>query len=393
VKRTHAFLGATLVGLVATLGIGATAADHPVGASQGPQAPAFEVDPFWPKPLPNHWVLGAVVGVGVDSRDHVFIIHRPASLAERAGVEASTDFPAGDCCRPAPPVLEFDPEGNLTSYWGGPGKGYTWPGASHGIALDPNDNVWIAGIGARDSHILKFTRTGKLLLQIGIPGQGSNSHSTDHFGGVAKISFNARGDEAYVADGYGNRRVVVLDAKTGVIKRYWGAYGNRPVDADPGLDDPNTPLAQQFGTPVHCAEPSDDGLVYVCDPSNARIQVFQANGAFVTERIIAPLQPGDGSTWDMAFSRDRSQQFLYLADGANMKVSILERGSLETLTSFGDGGRQPGLFSAVHSIATDSKGNIYTTEAGEGKRVQKFVYRGLGPVMARDQGAPWPRAR
>jgi DNA-binding beta-propeller fold protein YncE len=217
-----------------------------------------------------------------------------------------------------------------------------------------------------------------------------DSNSTTHFGRVAKISFDATGEEAYVADGYGNKRVAVLDADTGQVKRYWGAYGNKPDDTDLGPYDPDAPLAQQFRNPVHCAEPSNDGLLYVCDRVNDRIQVFKPDGTFVTEKQIAPRTRGDGSIWDIAFSRDPDQKFIFLADGANMKVYVILRKTLEVLTSFGDGGRQPGQFYAVHSIATDSKGNIYTTETYEGKRVQKFVYKGMGPIPAKNQGVVWP---
>ena len=360
-------------------------------AADAVTAPMFEVDPFWPKPLPNHWVLGSVVGVSVDSRDHVFIIHRQAPLNERTEIGASTDPPSGECCLPAPYVLEFDPDGNLVGSWGGEGEGYQWPASNHGITIDPMDNVWIGGNGNGDSHILKFTRSGEFLAQYGIPGiVEANSNSTERFGEVAKISFDAAANEAYLADGYTNKRVAVLDASTGEFKRYWGAYGNEPSDEDLGPYDPEAPLAQQFRTPVHCAEPSNDGLVYVCDRPNDRIQVFRSDGTFVTEKIIAPLTLGDGSTWDIAFSRDPEQTYMYVADGKNMKVYVMDRQSLEVLTTFGDGGRQPGLFFAVHSIATDSQGNIYTTETYEGKRIQKFVYKGLGPVTVMDQGAPWP---
>ena len=389
-KPSNATIAVTLLGTIAGLGLGAEALDRQAGQSK--IAPRFEVDPFWPRPLPNHWVLGSVIGVGVDSRDHVYIIHRGlATLDARTEAGAATDPPTGECCAPAPPILEFDPQGNLVNSWGGPGEGYTWPSSNHGLTLDPKDNVWIGGNGAGDSHILKFTRDGRFLAQFGIPGRDPNSNSTEHFGRVAKISFDATGEEAFVADGYRNRRVAVLDATTGAIKRYWGAYGNAPDDANLGPYDPAAPPAQQFRTPVHCAEPSADGLVYVCDRVNDRIQVFRRDGSFVKEARIAPLTLGDGSTWDIAFSRDPEQRYLYVADGKNMKVYVLDRPSLEMLTSFGDGGRQPGLFFAVHSIATDSQGNIYTTETYEGKRVQKFVFKGVGPVTAVNQGAVWPR--
>ena len=357
------------------------------------EAPIFEVDPFWPKPLPDHMVLGSAIGVGVDSRDHVFIVHR-GNLTERTEGGADADPPIGECCRAAPPVLEFDPEGNLVNAWGGPSESgdYVWPGSNHGITIDHMDNIWIGGNGPNDTHILKFSRDGQFLASYGEPeaGPGPDSRSTTRFNRVAKIAFDAEANEAYLADGYGGRRVSVLDASTGEFKRYWGAYGNEPDDARTPPYDPDAPLIQQFRTPVHCADPARDDHVYVCDRPNNRIQVFRKDGTFVNEVQLAPRTLGDGSTWDVAFSRDPEQKYMYVADGKNMKVYVMDRLNLEVLTSFGDGGRQPGLFFAVHSIATDSQGNIYTTETYEGKRVQKFIYRGVGPVNAMDQGAPWP---
>ncbi len=359
--------------------------------NQDVQAPRFEVDPMWPKPLPNHWVLGSAIGVGVDSRDHIFIIHRgDSTLNQRTESGADAQPPMAECCRAAPPILEFDPEGNLVNSWGGPGEGYEWPQSNHGITLDGKDNVWIGGNGRQDSHILKFTHDGKFLMTIGTPGQPVNSASTTSFGRVAKIAFDDRANEAYVADGYGNKRVAVVDMTSGAIKRFWGAYGNAPKDTNMGPYNPDAPLAQQFRNPVHCAEPSADGMIYVCDRPNDRIQVFRKDGSFVKEQRIAPLTRGDGSVWDIAFSRDPQQRYLYVADGRNEKVYVLDRASLNILTEFGDGGRQPGQFFAVHSIATDSRGNIYTTETYEGKRIQKFVFKGVGSVPRR-QGVPWPR--
>ncbi|MGQ0702321.1 MAG: hypothetical protein ACT4PM_04220 [Gemmatimonadales bacterium] len=358
-------------------------------------APVFEVDPLWPRPLPNHWILGNTIGVGVDSRDHVFIIHRGfPSLNARTEAGLDTKPPTGECCAAAPPILEFDPDGTLVKGWGGKGEGYTWPISNHGISIDHKDNVWIGGNGQdssrRDSHVLKFTHDGRFLLEIGKPNQPVNSNSLDHFGRVAKIAFDPAANEAYLSDGYGNKRVAVIDMDNGKIKRYWGAYGNKPEDANLGPYNPDAPLAQQFRNPVHCAEPTNDGLVYVCDRPNDRIQVFTKDGKFVKEQRIAPETRGDGSVWDIAFSRDRDQKYLYLADGKNERIYVLDRQSLEILTMFGDGGRQPGQFFGVHSIATDSKGNIYTTETYEGKRLQKFVYRGIKRVRRGNQGVPWP---
>ena len=219
-----------------------------------------------------------------------------------------------------------------------------------------------------------------------------DSSSTEHFAKATKVFVDKATNEAYVADGYGNHRVAVLDADTGKFKRIWGAYGNKPTDENLGRYDPNAPPAQQFRSAVHCAEVSNDAMVYVCDRINNRIQVFTREGKFIKEGIFAKQTLGAGSAWDIAFSRDAQQKYIYLADGTNEKVYIIERQSLQELTSFGDGGRQPGQFFGTHSIATDSKGNIYTTETYEGKRVQRFIYKGIGPVTKQNQGVLWPRS-
>lgn len=399
-------IGVVCLGVLVALACVESTLDSDQAEVSGPQAPMFEVDPLWPKPLPNHWIIGSAIGVTVDSRDHVFIIHRQQSLNARTEAGASQNPPTSDCCVPAPNVLEFDPEGNLVGHFGGPGEGYDWPESNHGITADPMDNLWIGGNGQDDAHMLKFTRDGKFLQQFGVAGARRtanytdddrswvrDSHDKESFGRVAEVSFHADTNEAYVADGYFNKRVAVLDADTGEFKRYWGAYGNAPDDTDLGPYDPEAPLAQQFRNPVHCAEPSIDGLLYVCDRPNDRIQVFTLAGEFVTEQQIKPQTLGDGSVWDVAFSKDADQKYLYVADGKNMQVHVLLRETLELLTSFGDGGRQPGQFFAVHNVATDSMGNIYTVETYEGKRVQKFVYKGMGPVATEDQGTVWPAAR
>jgi DNA-binding beta-propeller fold protein YncE len=372
-------------------------------ARNAPQAPAFEVDPLWPKPMPNHWVLGSTIGVSVDENDHVWVLHRSSSTLNNNEKGLELKPPTGECCAGAPPVLEFDQAGNLLSHWGGPGEGYEWPSSNHGITVDYKGNVWIGGNGDGDAQLLKFTKSGKFLLQVGkanaraVPADkegvskfGGNSNDQTSFGRVAKIFVDPKANEAYISDGYLNKRVAVIDADSGAFKRYWGAYGNRPDDTSLGAYNPDAPPAQQFRNPVHCAELSVDRLLYVCDRVNNRIQVFTKDGKFVKEKQIAPRTLGDGAVWDIAFSRDPQQKFLYLADGKNEKVYIMDRQSLEVLTSFGDGGRQPGQFFAVHSIATDSKGNIYTTETYEGKRVQKFVYKGMRPVTKANQGPPWP---
>jgi len=416
--------GVTFVAVLAALAAGSAMLERVKAAAV--MAPRFEVDPMWPKPLPNHWVIGSTIGVSVDGNDHIWIIHRTGSL-ERMETYASANPPAAECCLPAPPVLEFNQAGDLIGHWGGPGQGYDWPESNHGITVDYKGNVWIGGNGRggpppaapgaaptaaaaggdaaylplpgragaaapyHDNMILKFTQDGKFLLQIGKPGQSQGSNDINNLKGPAKLFVDPKTNELYVADGYGNHRVIVFDAETGKYKRHWGAYGHQPDDTPLGRYNPSDPPAQQFRNPVHCAELSHDGLLYVCDRANDRIQVFKPDGMFVKETIIARNTLGDGSVFDIAFSRDPQQKYMYVADGSNEKVYIILRDTMEILTSFGDGGRQPGEFYAVHSIATDSKGNIFTTETYRGQRVQKFVYRGLAPVTKKDQGVVWPR--
>jgi DNA-binding beta-propeller fold protein YncE len=362
-----------------------------VVAQQGDlvEAPRFEVDPSFPKPLPNNWLMGMTIGIGVDAQDHIWIVHRPDTLSA-AETAADQNPPTGTCCKAAPPVLEFDQQGNLLRHWGGPGQGFEWPQSNHGIFIDHKNVVWIGGNGTNDAHVLKFTQDGRFLAQYGQAGKTAGSNDTSNFGRVAKIFVDPRANEAYLADGYLNRRVAVIDAETGAFKRYWGAYGNKPDDTNPGPYDPNAPPAQQFRTPVHCSDLSVDNLLYVCDRVNNRLQVFTREGKFVKEAFIAKKTGGDGAIWDVAFSRDPQQKYLYVADGKNERVYVLLRDTLEVLTTFGDGGRQPGQFFAVHSIVTDSAGNLFTTETYEGRRLQKFTYKGIDRVP-RVQGVVWPR--
>ena len=371
--------------LVLTLGL----TDQPVSAKANTvKAPVFEVDPLWPKPLPNHWLLGMAIGVWVDEKDHVWIIHRGAATLNDNELALTKNV--GECCASAPPVLEFDPSGRLVQAWGGPGPGYEWPDSNHGIHIDHKGNVWIGGNGENDAHILKFTRDGKFLMQMGKHKGNKGSNDTENFGRVAKIWVDPKTNEAYVADGYKNKRVAVLDADTGVMKRYWGAYGNKPDDGDLGKYDPSAAPPKQFRNPVHCVERSNDGMVYVCDRQANRVQVFKPDGTFIKEAHFARQTLASGSAWDLAFSKDPQQRFIFLADGTNEKIRVIVRETMMEITNFGDGGRQPGQFFGVHSIATDSKGNIYITETYEGKRLQKFVYKGMGDV-ASSQGTVWPK--
>lgn len=382
-----------LIIMLIGLGIGQNQLQQPtIAADNDILAPHFQVDPFWPKPLPNHWVQGRTIGVDVDERDHVFVVHRDQETMFSLNTEIGLYAGVAECCTPAPPILEFDSEGNLINAWGGAQEDapYVWPASNHGIEVAPNGDIWIGGNGGGDSHVLVFSRDGEYIRTVGVPGNDRDSNSTEHFAMVAEIAIDPNANEAYFADGYRNRRVAVVDVATGAFKRYWGAYGNRPDDDADVTYTPGVPGPQQFRGPVHCAEPSNDGLVYVCDRGADRIQVFRTDGTFVEEVLISPATLAQGSTWDIAFSPDADQEFMYLADGQNFKIYIIDRASLEVLYTFGDGGRQPGLFYAPHSIATDSQGNIYTTETYEGKRVQKFLFQGIRPVTVRDRAPTWP---
>ena len=379
--------------------------------------PKFEVDPFWPKPLPNHWRMAMVIGLSMDAKDNVWIVHRPQTLEQK---ESYATRGEADCCVAAPDVLEFNPAGNLIRHWGRDevrGNGHDWPSSNHGITVDKDGNVWLGGNGAyqplpppgsaaqfappaaggpapaqmvaregggeigiyHDSFILKFTPDGKYLGQIGKANGSKGSLDTENVRGVAQIRFLPQTNEIVLADGYGNKRISVWDAVTLKFKRMWGAYGKKPNDDPIPHYDVNSP---QFGNPVHCAQPSNDGLIYVCDRTNNRIQVFKTDGTYLQQYVVKPGTRGDGAVWEIAFSRDPAQKFLYISDGANENIHVFDRKSMKELYWFGGGGRGPGQFYAVHSIVTDSKGNIYTTETYRGQRVQKFVYKGMVPLSS-----------
>ena len=392
-KKIKLFIGGTLVFALLVLGVGQSKLQKSsVAASTDIMAPHFLVDPYWPKPLPNMWAMGNTIGVEVDERDHVFIVHRNDASQFGGDTEIGLLGGVSECCTPAPPIIEFDPAGNVVNAWGGPVEGaeYTWPASNHGIAIEANGNIWIGGNGGGDSHVLVFTRNGEYIRTIGVPGEDRDSNSEIHFGRVAEIAMDFEANEVYFADGYRNRRVAVIDVTTGALKRYWGAYGNTPDDSADVTYTPGQPGPQQFRGPVHCAQPSNDGLVYVCDRGANRVQVFRKDGTFVREVVYNPATLNQGSTWDIAFSQDPDQEFIYLADGQNFKISVIRRESMEVLYTFGQGGRQPGTFYAPHSVATDSEGNLYTTETYEGSRVQKFVYQGIRAVTVRENAPTWP---
>lgn len=398
IARYAFFAAAVPVAFFVALGTWQGTPDEAKAAPKtGKVAPKFQVDPFWPK-LPDNWIVGQSGGIAVDSRDHIWILHRPQTVPERYQGPLLTP-PRNTCCIPAPDVLEFDAAGNLIQAWGGardpgflefrcnPAMGCEWPLGQHGIFVDHNDYVWIAGNGANDHQVLKFTRDGTFIMQIGKAGMRGLSHpvqfapnGTPLLGRPADTEVDPLTNELYIADGYGNKRVIVVDAVTGLYKRHWGAYGNVPSDAPTAPYDPSLPPEPQFRSPVHCVRIANDGLVYVCDRVNNRIQVFQKDGTFVTEFFIDRNTLGAGSAYDVDLSQDRGQTFLHDVDGENQRIWTLLRQSGEILRQTGRGGRYAGMFSAVHSLAADSKGNLYTGEVDTGMKFQKFRYLGNFPV-------------
>jgi DNA-binding beta-propeller fold protein YncE len=416
------------------------------GATGG--APSYRVNALWPQPLQNHWVLGAVSGVAVDKQDHVWVVHRGADSLESAEKAMILTPPTSTvCCVPAPAVMEFDSAGRVISSWGGPGLGFVWPQSTGGIAVDGDGNVWIAAFGLEpapgggrgrgaapaadaapargrgdaapaargrgdapaaagdqppargrgaapaapaaagaDAHVTKYTRSGQFLLRIGTPGQPGGPDSQTGLNRPAGMAIDDAAKEVYIADS-GNHRVAVFDSNTGAFKRSWGGSGDRPTAAGAGPYDPSAAPARQFRD-VTCVKIAKDGMVYVCDRMSDRIQVFQKNGTFVKEMVIAKETKGAvttigqapgvvlnsaGSVWDVAFSSDAAQRYLFVADGHNNRIRILRRDTLAEVGQIGDGGRQPGRFLAPAAVAVDSRGNLYTGEVHHAKRVQKFA--------------------
>src|SRR5258705_3397166 len=371
--RRNLYVGVAVLTLATALGAGSMLVGKPaVVEAAGEQAPKFEVDPFWPKPLPNGWVLGQTIGLAVDAQDNVWIVHRPGSLEAKESYLTRKD---ADCCSAVPDGLTFDPNGNEIQHWAKV-EGHDWPTSNHGITVDSRGNVWLGANGAgqpgaapgsaaqfappppaaprpvsdypgaglpgvttyHDSFILKFSKTGQYLGQIGKANGSKGSMDNDNVRGVAQIRFDPKTNELIAADGYGNHRVSVWDPDTLKFKRAWGAYGKPPTDNTMPAYQPGQPPPQQFRNPVHCAQPSKDGLIYVCDRVNDRLQVFKADGTFVSETFLETNTKGDGSVWEIAFSRDPQEKFMYVADGANHKIHVFDRLAMKEIYSFGSGG-------------------------------------------------------
>jgi hypothetical protein len=375
-SRTSAALVAWLLVPAAAGAQSANAAVAP-GSPTADRLPIYEIDPAWPPTLPHDWILGDIRGLFVDDRDHLWVIHMPSSLTPQE-IGAAVKPPIADCCLPAPPVLELDPDGTVLRTWGGPGEGYTWYDQEHGIYIDHNGFVWTGT--SNGYHVMKFTQDGKHVLTIGTPGVNKGSNDPNTLGGPANFYVEPKTNELFIADGYINKRVVVYDAATGAYKRHWGAYGKTPSDTEKyqypvRVSDP----PQQYST-LHGLVGSKDGLIYVSDRRGNRIQMFRQNGEYLMEKFVRPETGGSGSGFSLQFSRDPGQTLLYLMDGTNQRVWILRRKDLTILDRFGKPGRQAGEFIRAHMIAIDSKNRMYTGEAGNGRRMQRWILKGTRPA-------------
>ena len=348
--------------------------EEPAEAIINLAATDFQVDAFWPNPLPNGWVLGETPGIHVDKNDHIWIVQRPASLSPREVRNEEGPY-VPECCSPAPSVIQFDQEGNVLNSWEVLDSAnqevdgnQLWVGSEHGIYVDDSMNVWLGN--AKNHMVLKYSADGKLLLQIGVKGETNGSNDTKLLGGPADMAVDLAANEVFIADGYANRRVIVFDATTGEYKRHWGGFGEQPHDNDlPPYEEVDA--IHSFKTAVHAIVLSDDGLLYVADRSNSRVQIFKKDGTFVNQFFVAKTS-GPGTVWDVTLSRDPLQSKIYVTDAKNMKIWVYDRQSFEVLDSFGSGGRNAGQFGWVHCISMDSEGNLYTSEVKPGLRVQKF---------------------
>jgi DNA-binding beta-propeller fold protein YncE len=384
---TKMWAGGVSVALVVAIG-GAAALFEKSVSAQGsrPQVPRFEPDPLWSQTLPNKWVTGQVGGVAVDSHDNVWVFHREATIPDGEKA-ASLTPPQAECCIPAPAVLEFGPNGTFLQAWGGPGAGYEWPTTQHGIFVDARDNVWLSGSAKEDNQILKFTNKGKFLMQIGHSGKNRGSNDIENLGGPAGLFVYPKTNELFVADGYFNHRVIVFDADTGAYKRHWGAYGKKPEDdykfpARAQLV--QGPPPPQFNNPVHSVLVSNDDLVYVADRTNNRFQVFRLDGTFLKEVFVAKTTlQAEGTVHHFAMSPDKEQRFLYVMDGSNKAIRVMNRQTLEIVSNIGGhAGHNAREFFHAHSFAADSKGNLFIGEVNNGQRYYKYAFRGMGPATS-----------
>ena len=375
--------------------VGCADESRPTPANGEPETPSFQVDPSWPS-IPNDWIFGITSGLAIDAEENIWVLQRPRTVAPE------------DADRAAPPVMVFDTDGNYLKSWGGPDEGYEWPATEHGIFVDHEQNVWISGSGQGDDQILKFTNDGDFLMQIGSAGQSRGNTDTENVNRAADLYVHASTNELFVADGYGNSRVIVFDAANGEFKRMWGAFGNAP--SDPTEDEVVNESNPEHFSLVHGVKVSNDGLVYVADRRGMRLQVFTLDGRFQEQILVGRTEPDPAvltarademahgqpvadlitnvssarqSVSQTAFSSDPEQRYLFMADRSNQEVVVLERESLTRLSAFGQTGDRPGEFYILHDMVSDAAGNLYTAEVNVGARAQKFNYVGTTTVSTR----------
>ncbi|MBH97768.1 MAG: hypothetical protein CMM56_04865 [Rhodospirillaceae bacterium] len=340
------------------------------------QIPQFHAEGTWAN-LPSPWIMAIVSSTWVDETGHLWVLQRPNTLSDQERSQA------------APPVLEFDQEGRFLRAWGGPGPGYDWPESEHGIHVDPEGFVWIGGNGNED-QILKFTKSGEFIMQIGRGGQPKTNTDTKNLWRPADMFVHSETNELFVADGYGNKRIIVFDAHTGDFKRMWGAFGNMPSDDSSTSSNSIGPDGHsQFVPPVHAIKVSKDGFVYVADRGGKRVQIFTTEGRYINQVFIgrecqAP-DCGNGQTAaGIAFSHDHDQRYLYVANRSQAQIMIFDRKTLDFLDSFGSWGSESGEFGTLHHLSVDSEGNLYTAEVTPlepvNRRVQRFSFVGFSPL-------------
>jgi DNA-binding beta-propeller fold protein YncE len=369
VNRTDISI-AILAGVVLIGAAGASRFAEPAEAAQARarSLPAFDVDRAWPK-VPAKWKLGDPSSFAVDAQDNVWLLHRPRTLLKPE-----------EAAMAAPPVVVFDAAGNVVRAWGGAGTGYEWPEREHGIHIDNRGFVWVTGNNCptnglpglkrvADDQALKFTPEGKFVLQIGRSNQSKGNADTQNVHRAADVFVHPQTNEAFVADGYGNHRVAVFDATSGAFKRMWGAFGNKPVDDDhcevvTPASFPPGPGPQNFSI-VHAIRVSKDGMVYVADRENRRVQVFTMQGKFVNQLVKTDTT----FARDLALSSDPDQQFLYVGNGQD--IVVVDRKTLEIAGAV----KVPGMIGGGHHIATDSKGNLYIAQTTAG--LQKLAFKGM----------------
>ena len=398
--RNKAFYKSGAIGLVifslgiVLLGAGAMLQGQNKKSAASDKPPVYKVDPFWPKPLPNKWAMQQIVDISIDKDDHIWMINRADPRADEMG--AQTNPPRAECCVLGPEIIEFAQDGTVMKAWGHKNFVPGWPNRLQSFIVDRDGNVWISGTDPGDS-IIKLDGDGKLLWDFGHRWPKGreikqDNQQTEYLMGVEDFELDMDAREIYVADGARNKRVLVYDMNTGAFKRGWGGHGVplSEIDNNPtpeyDLSGP-PPDLKPFAQTIHTIHLSKDGLLYLGERGADRVSVYKKDGTFVMSFFVHPSTQARGpdcggpfgkvgpcgTTFNMSFSADPEQKYLFVADGTNNMVWIFNRKTGEPAGQFGGAGRYAGQLHWIDTVATDSKGNIYTGEVEDGKRIQKFV--------------------